>query len=63
MTALIIVKRINYFSGPNTYLHVCGAETVKGAKCPITKCTIVMSTANSNDFGSLIAFASELIFV
>ena len=28
MTALIIVKRINYFSGPNTYLHVCGRGEV-----------------------------------
>ena len=29
MTALIIVKRINYLSGSNIYLHVCGAETVR----------------------------------
>ena len=28
MTALIIVKRINYFSGPKTYLHVCGKGEV-----------------------------------
>ena len=28
MTALIIVKSINYFGGPNTYLHVCGRREV-----------------------------------
>ena len=89
MTALIIVKRINYFSGPNTYLHVCGRGEVllflvtpklyrvfhvglilvlgdqieknlrvnywsrnwKSAKSPVTKCTIIMSTVNSDDLG------------
>ena len=35
----------------------------KGGKCPVTKCTIVMSAVNSDDFDSFIAFASQLIFV
>ena len=28
MTAVIIIKRINNFSGPKTYLHVCGRGVV-----------------------------------
>ena len=64
MTALIIVKRIIYFSGPNTYLLTClWRRNGKGGKCPVTKCTTVMSTVNSDDFGSSVAFASQLVFV
>ena len=33
------------------------------ANCLVTKCTIVMSTVNSDDFDSLIAFASQQICV
>ena len=29
----------------------------------LRQCTVVMSTVNSDDFGSLMAFASQLIFV
>ena len=58
MTALIVVKLINYFSGPNTYLHVCGAETVRVQNVPLPIARLLCQHSVQ-----MILFASQIIFV